>query len=211
MAQACKIVLLGGGGHAGVVAETARLAGRRLAGLLDDAPHPRAAGPGLPRLGPLDDREALAGCEWLVALGDIALRRRVIDALGAGAARPLVHPGATISPSASLGRGTWVGPGAVVHTGAAIAPHCIINSGAVVEHDVRIGENVHVAPAAAIGGDAFIGADTLIGLGARILPGLKIGAGCVVGAGAVITRDFGDGSCLAGVPARPIDRGGAAQ
>jgi phosphonate metabolism protein (transferase hexapeptide repeat family) len=51
-----------------------------------------------------------------------------------------------------------------------------------------------------------IGSDVWIGHGAILMPGVEIGTGAVVGAGAVVTRDVGAYTIVAGIPARPLRR-----
>ncbi len=51
---------------------------------------------------------------------------------------------------------------------------------------------------------ARIGHDTWIGGGAFVKPGVTLGHGSVVGSGAVVTRDVGPYTIVAGNPARPI-------
>lgn len=199
-----QLVLIGGGGHALVVAEAAALAGLDPSGFLDDDTQAVvAASAGLPWLGPLlaFDRAARG---FILALGDLAHRREIIHQITPfeDGATSVVHPAAIVSPSASLGRGGFVGPGAIIHTNAAIAQHSIINSGAIIEHECHIGENVHIAPGAALGGRIRVGSDTLIGLGARILPNLRIGRACTIGAGAIVTRDVPDGQTVRSAPAQ---------
>jgi len=196
------IILLGGGGHARVVAEAALLGGRRVAGLLDDRPDAviRLGELQIARLGPFEHLSAVADEACIVAVGDLALRRELIGRL-AGEAATVVHPSAFVSPSAAVGEGVFVGPGAVVHTLARVGDHAIVNTGAIVEHECEIGENAHVAGGAVLGGAASVGADTIVGLGARGLPGVRVGSGCVVGAGAVVVRDVPDGKTVKGVPA----------
>lgn len=217
------LVILGGGGHALVVAEAAFLAGQPIAGFLDDnpaaplaailidLPHPFAAPV---CLGPLESLHQLAERHWIVALGDLKQRRELVRRIGqhrdlSGRARAVVHPTAFVSPSAVIGAGTYVGPKAVVHARARVGAHAIINSGAIVEHDCVIEDNTHVAPGAVLGGAVHIGCDTLVGIGARVLPQVKLGHGCVVGAGSVVLGAVGDGAVVAGVPAGSIRRGSA--
>lgn len=203
------VVLLGGGGHARVVGESLRLIGIPIAGVCDDDPTPSAGEPplSLATLGPLGillrDPGFLADRRWMVAVGSVEVRRRLIDAIeSVGEAISVAHPSARVSPSAAIGAGTWIGPGAIVHTAASVGEHVIVNSGAVVEHDCRLGDNVHVAPGAVLAGEVVVGRDTLIGLGARVLPRVQIGAGCTIGAGSVVVHDVADGAAVMGVPAR---------
>lgn len=210
------VVLIGGGGHATVVAEAARLAGHAVIGFLDDnpaaplaailidLPHPFATPP---HLGPLERLAAIGASAWIVALGDLRTRRGVLKALAAqpplnGHAASVIHPTAFVSPSASIGPGVFIGPKAVVHSRAKVGAHAIVNTGAIVEHDCVLEENVHLAPGATLGGTVHIGHDTLVGIGSRILPGVRIGAGVTVGAGAVVLRDVREHAKVVGVPAR---------
>lgn len=213
LAAATDLVLLGGGGHALVVAEAALAEGHIVAGFLDDDPAAvlGRGHPGIPYTGPLSDLSALArprAAFWHIALGNLAHRRNLIERLRAAApvqaARTVTHPAAYVAPSASVGAGAFIAARAVVHTLARIGQHAIINTGAIVEHECDIGENTHIAPGSVLGGRVRVGPDTLIGLGARILPNLTIGRGCTIAAGAVVIRDVPDGAKLAGVPARPL-------
>jgi acetyltransferase EpsM len=196
-------VLIGGGGHALVVADAARRSGLEVAGFLDDDARASLAREAR-HLGGLFDWPS--GGRLVIALGCLP-RRRSIIATGAasGAAdrfMTITHPAAIVSTSATIGPGVFIGPGAIVNSRADLGPHAIVNSGAIVEHDCRIGVNAHVAPGAALGGGVIVGSDTLVGLGSRILPRIRIGAGCTIGAGAVVTRDVPDGATALGVPAR---------
>lgn len=219
------LIIVGGGGHATVVAEAAALSGRGLFGFFDDSPEPalihwaavlHSATPekgsgSLRRLGRLEDFAAAiaAGTEWVLGIGDLSLRRALIDGQRARGARSaeaaaVIHPAASCSPTAAVGLGVYLGPTAVVHPRAMVGAHAIINSGAIVEHDCSIGENAHIAPGAVLGGGVTVGEDALVGLGSRILPTLTVGRGAVVGAGAVVVQDVAPGEVVVGVPARRI-------
>lgn len=215
-----SIILIGGGGHSLVVLEAAIESQRAVRGFFDDNADAVAwSRAKLTRLGGLDQalqRLALdSDAHYMIAVGGLDLRRRVLDSLvapvapaGASsrqsprAAAAVVHPRAWVSPTAILGVGVYVGPGAIVHAHARIADHAIINSGAIIEHECDIGVNAHVAPGAVLGGNVRVGPDTLVGIGARILPGITIGTHARVGAGAAVIRDVPDHATVVGVPAR---------
>lgn len=206
MAEA-PLILIGGGGHALVVAEAAELAGLAVAGFLDDAAAaPLVVGrPSCRCLGMLADLDKQTGRACILAVGDLSLRRRLIAKIKFLTPASVIHPRAIVSPSATIGRGVYIGPGAIVHTRATIADHAIINSGCVIEHEVAVGENAHIAPRACVGGRAKVGPDSLVGLGSSVLPGMVIGRSCVVGSGAAVVKNVPDRYRVAGIPARPLE------
>jgi sugar O-acyltransferase (sialic acid O-acetyltransferase NeuD family) len=204
--MALEIVLIGGGGHALVVAEAAALVGTRVLGVYDDAPSPVATFRlNIPRLGPLANATR-APAPAILALGDLAARRRILDHLPRSFtwAEPVVHPDAVLHASATLAQGVYIGPRAIVHSFAAVAAHAILNSACLVEHECRVGENTHLAPGTLLGGRVTVGLDTLLGLGSRILPNLSVGDRAVVGGGALVHRCIPDDTTVVGVPAEPI-------
>ncbi len=224
MTREPHILLLGGGGHALVVAEAAvARQADSFAGFLDDSNAPSLADATfhgstnklvrIPRVGPLagfpeSASSLLAHHAIFLSIGDLAARARVLKAIASHPAiriaPTIIHQSAEISPTARIEPGTFIGPRAIVHTLARIEAHAILNSGSIIEHECHIGVNSHIAPGAVLGGRVRIGDHTLIGLGARVLPNRRIGSRCTIGAGAVVTHDIPDGTTLVGVPARPI-------
>jgi sugar O-acyltransferase (sialic acid O-acetyltransferase NeuD family) len=201
------IALVGGGGHALVVEHVARVRGMHVRGFFDDdAGAPCGRKTGLKHLGTLQDA-ARAACPLILAMGDLATRRRTLSVLGTREFAGVWWCDAAVvdAASACMGIGVFLGVQSVVQAWARVGAHAIINTGAIVEHECEVGENAHVAPGAVLGGRVRVGSDTLVGIGARVLPGVVIGRGCVVGAGAVVTRDVADGARVAGVPARVIN------
>lgn len=202
------LVLVGGGGHALVVAEAALAAGFVPVGFLDDdpdAPLGRLPNP-LIRVGKIGELERIADRGWILGVGQLAFRGMVIDRLaqmemGRGA-RTVIHPSAVVSVTARIGAGVFIGPGAIVNARAVVMDHAIVNTGAIVEHECVVGFNSHIAPGAVLAGRVRVGTQTLVGIGSRVLPDLSIGDRCVVGAGAVIVRSVVDEKTVVGVPGR---------
>jgi len=211
MSRPRRLILLGGGGHAAVVAESARAAGWSVTEYLDDDPgtEARARDVGLARRGALDDLAELAGARDSVAVhtavGDGESRARWVmraQELGLEIAT-IIDPTATVSPSARIDEGVFIAPRAVINARARIARGVIINTFAIVEHDCAIGAFSHIAPRAVLSGEVTVGEGTLIGAGAIVCPQVRIGRGVTVGAGAVATTDI-DHCTAVGMPARAL-------
>ena len=57
-----------------------------------------------------------------------------------------IHPMATVSDSASLGKNVWIGPNVSVEEGAKIGDHVIIESSSTVKKSCEIGSFCHIYP-----------------------------------------------------------------
>ena len=146
--------------------------------------------------------------EVVCALGTTARRGFIeqVEELGFAFAT-VVHPAATIAPSANLGAGTIAAPGVVVGAAAKIGDHVILNRGVLVGHHTTIGRFVTVSPGANVAGKVSVGDGAYIGMGATVLDRISVGDGAVIGAGAVVTRDVPHNTQVLGVPARPVKVG----
>lgn len=198
------IRLIGGGGHASVVAEALQLARVSIDGFFDD--DVIASVPGCERLGTfLDAFSDQSVIPHILAIGDLNLRERLARAFN-GRLTTVVHPSAAVARWVRLGAGGFVGAGAVINCRAQIDRHAIVNTRAVIEHDCIVASNVHVGPGAVLGGGVRVGASSLIGINASVRPNIVIGSHCTIGAGAAVVRDVADDEVVVGVPARPIHR-----
>lgn len=205
--QLGRLVVYGAGGHARVVAELAESLGYEVLGWLDEKIETGAL---------RADRRVLGSVSWLrgldaptvvaLGIGDNHIRAETYEAaLAVGGLFPaLVHPRATVSPSARLGAGCVVMAGAVINAGAQLEDGVVVNTGAVVEHDCHVGRFAHISPNATLTGGVKLGALSQLGAGATAAPGVTIGANTLVGAGAVVVKNLDSGVIAYGVPARVV-------
>lgn len=188
-----RLVLLGAGGHAKVVAEAAAASGWSVVGFLDPGREPGERVLGLPVVGSGEDLSDLTGCcdAFLPAIGDAVIRWREFRRLCAAGLRPatVIHPAAWVSPTARIGGGTVVMAGAVVQAETRIGEAAIVNTRASVDHDCRIGDGVMIAPGATLCGGVTIGDHAFVGAGAIVVPGIVIGRSAFVGAGTTVVAD----------------------
>ena len=200
-----RLIVVGAGGHAGVVVEVARSAGWDPQAAFD--PDRQGALSGVPIVGDdgdiADYLKMTSISSAVVAIGDNRSRVRLANKIRSlGCATPAItHPSAHVSSSAKIAQGVVVMPGAVINANADIADYCIVNSGAIIEHDCVLEPGVHAAPGSVLGGTCRVGKSVLIGLGAVVRPGIAIGDGTIIGAGAVVVSDMPGGVTAVGVPA----------
>lgn len=114
----------------------------------------------------------------VIAVGDNRDRKK--ESQGVCNFNTLIHPRATVSPTARIGEGTVIMAGAVIQAGAVIGKHCIINTCASVDHDCVLENFVHIAPGAHLCGNVKVGEGTLVGVGVGIAPNTTIPSWSIV-------------------------------
>ena len=201
------LVLIGGGEHAAIVAEIARLTDRSIRGYV--APNRTPGESDLSYLGGDSRLTEHTDAEWIIAIGAVGpprLRRRVARQVdGFGSFATLIHPSAFVSASASVGPGSLVGAAAVVQPRASLGSHVIVGTGAIVEHDVVLADHVVLGPGVTIGGGSSVGEGSFIGLGASIRDHVEIGDEVTVGMGSLVVRAVQSGASVMGAPAGRVD------
>jgi len=210
-----KVVLIGAGRHAAVVAEKIRdLPGLEICGFIDKQ------AVNLPQFMKEKGYKILGDDTLLPALDKgihihlclganlMDVRKKLILKIRNLnlTAVSVIHPSAILAPTARIGAGVTVLAGAIINTGAQIGDYCCINTGAIVEHDCVLGDNVFIQPRSVLAGNVSVGPDSIIGIGAVVRENIKIGNNCLIGGGAFVSKDIPDNSIAYGVPTKIIGK-----
>jgi sugar O-acyltransferase (sialic acid O-acetyltransferase NeuD family) len=195
------LLVFGGGGHAKAIVDMLKLIDLfTIAGILDDKLPPGTVVLGIRVLGTrlllpdLVGKGVKLAANGVGGILDITVRVAVFDLLAqAGLEFPaLVHPRATVEPSARIGDGVQVFANAYVGSEAVLGARCMVNTNAVVSHDCEIGAYTHIAPGALLAGHVHVGERTLLGMGVTTAIGVRIGSGVRIGNGAILLADVPD-------------------
>jgi sugar O-acyltransferase (sialic acid O-acetyltransferase NeuD family) len=192
-----RLFILGAESLGREAAEIAAASGWNEIEFLDDAPGLKGSHVmERPVAGGFTDAARLVGekASFFIAVGAAAVRARWMEAIRAAGGRlvTLVHPGACISPSATIGPNTMVSFGCHFGANVAVGEGCVFWSSVVVSHDCTVGAHCFFGPAVASGGYTHIGDRSMFGCGARLRSCITIGSGVVIGIGAVATRPVPD-------------------
>jgi sugar O-acyltransferase (sialic acid O-acetyltransferase NeuD family) len=180
----------------------------RCVGFLDDAAHLDGRSiEGLPVLGPLSSARSLNRCLFVNGIGSprsFLAKQRIIELTGVEIDRfvSVVHPSASVSMRAVVGRGSVILQNVTLTARARVGDHVVVLPNSVVSHDSTIGDYSCLAGGVVVSGTVHIGESCYIGAGACIRDGITIGARTLVGMGSVVISDLPQNSVAYGVPAR---------
>jgi len=151
-----------------------------------------------------------ADAHFILSMASPELRQDCLNTAREHHLKPLtlIHPQTFKSPSANLGDGCYLAPGAVVSTEAAIGAHTVVNYNVTVGHHTRTGEHCILNPGAAIGGNVALGNRVLVGSNAFIFQGTTVGDDCQIDALTYIRDNLASGQVAFGRNTRVFKRPG---
>lgn len=207
-----RVLIIGAGGHAQVIADAILSVARSgggltLGGFVDDnaALHGQQL-LGFPVLGASEQVDLIEHDAIVVGIGDNGTRARLFERFTRQRKQfvSVIHPRAIVAADVQLGAGCVVFAGAVINTGSIIGTNVIVNTGATIDHHARIGQHVHIAPGVHLGGAVTVGDGAFIGIGSSVIPNHSIGVWATVGAGSTVIHDLPGRIIAVGTPARII-------
>jgi sugar O-acyltransferase (sialic acid O-acetyltransferase NeuD family) len=142
---------------------------------------------------------------YFVATGDNSMREKITSYIIEHTRKsPIncIHPTVTISPSAKIGYGNLICPGAVIHVDAQVKNGTIINTNSIVEHDCLIEDYAQVSPGTTLCGYVKVRKRSFISANSTLIPHIEVGEDSIVAAGAVVIENVPNRVMVAGVPSK---------
>ena len=102
----------------------------------------------------------------------------------------LIHPNASVSRDVKIGEGVQIMNGSIIQHGVTIGKDCILNTGIIVDHNCSIGNYGHLAPGCVLSGGVSIGERVHIGTGSSIIQNIEIGNNVIIAAGSIIHKNI---------------------
>lgn len=209
------LLIVGGGGHGRVVAETARLT-QHFSNIVVIDPLQSTNWP-LPSFKCVQSESMVDASpeswSFVPAVGDSYLRKKLYSKYVGMGFQPatIIHPKASVSCSASIGKGVVVFAGAVIAAMSQVGDCAIINHNAVVEHDCVVGSFAHIAPGAVMGGSSKLGDGSFLGACANLRHKAEVAKDVVIGNGAAVVSNISLAGTYVGVPAKKLFSSSKAQ
>jgi sugar O-acyltransferase (sialic acid O-acetyltransferase NeuD family) len=164
---------------------------------------------GSPVVGPFDALAAMTGAHLVLATGrpdNYVSRHELVQRCALPPSRyvTVVHPGAQLGDTVTVGVGTIALAAVVATASVAIGSHVVLMPHAVLTHDDIVGDFATIASGVLLGGSVHVGEGAYLGAGSVVREGVSIGAWAMVGMGSIVTRDVPPGELWMGSPARYV-------
>lgn len=157
-----------------------------------------------PILGSPLEYRPVAGDRFVLAIGEIESRKRVVEAIRqkGGKFESVVHPAAVVASTAKIGEGVVICPFALVSDRVVLEDFTVLNFFASCGHDAVVGRYSTLSPYATLNGRAVLENEVFLGTHATVTGGVQVGAKAKIAANSVAHRDVKPRTLVQGPPSR---------
>jgi sugar O-acyltransferase (sialic acid O-acetyltransferase NeuD family) len=197
-----QIIIIGTGGHSAELDDYITLAKINnpsfpweILGYLDDNPQGyekyRFTAP---YLGGIREHVVRKDCMYMMGIAMLEHRRPIIERFLAEGAEfaTFIHPTATVSPSAKIGKGVVLALHVNVGPNVVVDDYTLVNSRCSLGHNTQLGKYNFISPNVCFSGFSKVGDENLFGINSATIPHIQIGSRNVIMAGMIIDKNVGD-------------------
>jgi len=150
-----------------------------------------------PVLGDVHSYQIKEGDKFIVAIADVAFRKKMINILQNKNAQIIgfIHQSVILSESAKIGSGCIIYPYCIIGPNTELGVHNFVTSYSFISHDCKIGDN-NFFSTAGLGGKVTVGNDNFFGIRSTVIPNVSIGSENIVQAGMVVDKDIENNSTV---------------
>lgn len=143
---------------------------------------------------------------FVCSMGDVVKKKRSIDIIldKGGEFINLVHPDASISKNAKMGKGCIILKNAFIGVECEIQDYALIQESAVIGHDAKIGKYTRVDCNVVCVGGIELKDEVTVYSNAVINHGVIVGKGATVGALSFVIRKVNENTTVIGNPAKKL-------
>lgn len=143
---------------------------------------------------------------FLLAIGDVASRRRVVESLRSRGAKfvSLVHPTAYVDPGAKYGEGCVLYPFSTLMNAARLGDFVSLSIYASAGHDSQIGDYCNLSPYATLNGFSVLESDVFMGTHSSVAPRRRVGEGSKISSNSSVAHDVAPRTLVFGVPGKHV-------
>jgi sugar O-acyltransferase (sialic acid O-acetyltransferase NeuD family) len=200
MIEPKAIIILGGGGHASVIAELLQALKRPILGFVAPQEGEILNYPDIKYLGSdgliiqnySPDQIVLINGLGSITVKQNEIRQNLYNSFKEQGYHfeTIVHPTSWVASTAILKEGCQIMAGVMIQPNVTIDQNVIVNTRASIDHDCNVGHSAHVAPGVVLSGNVVLGTNVHVGVGATILQGVAVGSHAMICAGTVVTKDI---------------------
>jgi len=160
----------------------------------------------VPILGGEDNYNIEQDDVFIIAIGNVEIKRKVIEKLKAKNAvfLTLIHPTAIISSNSQIGEGVVICPYCIVTDNVKIGNYSKLNVYTYCGHDSEVGDHCVLSPYTTLNGGAKLGDGVFAATRSTITAEKLVGDNCIIGAHSIVLHDVADGTKVIGVSKKVV-------
>ncbi|WP_375585631.1 acetyltransferase [Cyclobacterium xiamenense] len=198
-----KVIIVGAGGHAAELVDYIHHSNKidslreqiEILGLIDDSSENHLKYDfSYPLLGQISSHQIDKNFFYLMGIANLKYRKKFVEEFIARGANFIsyIHPSASVSSTASIGKGVVVAPNVNLGPNSFIGDYSLVNSRVSLGHDTKIGKFNFLSPNVCFSGFTEVGDENLFGINSATIPGIRIGSRNKIMAGMTLEKNVGD-------------------